>query len=67
MSNTYLDRQEDELLFLKEVFREDIEDLREKDPWKVWTLYNGFIMGLWLLRKCFYCVSNYRLKAQLNF
>lgn len=31
----YADRQEDELLFLREVFRSDLEDLREKDPWKV--------------------------------
>ena len=34
MSSRYADRQEDELLFLREVFRSDLEDLREKDPWK---------------------------------
>ena len=34
MSGKYADRQEDELLFLREVFRSDLEDLREKDPWK---------------------------------
>ena len=31
----YAERQEDELLFLREVFRSDLEDLRERDPWKV--------------------------------
>jgi translation initiation factor 2-alpha kinase 4 len=35
MSCSYHDRQEDELLFLQEVFPTDFEDLRKKDPWKM--------------------------------
>ena len=31
----YEERQEDEMEFLKCVFINDLEDLREKDPWKV--------------------------------
>ncbi len=34
-SETYLERQEDEVEFLQCVFMNDFEDLRNKDPWKV--------------------------------
>lgn len=34
-SQTYEERQEDELEFLQFVFMNDFEDLRKKDSWKV--------------------------------